>query len=45
AGKQMVLASGRDPRIILRIVAGEPVGTWFGNVLEQVSPDNQASNS
>ena len=45
AGKQMVLASGRDPRIILRIVAGEPVGTWFGSVLEQVSPDNQASNS
>ncbi|WLV77454.1 glutamate 5-kinase [Lacticaseibacillus parahuelsenbergensis] len=45
AGKQMVLASGRDPRIILRIVAGEPVGTWFGNVLEQVSSDNQASNS
>lgn len=45
AGKQMVLASGRDPRIILRIVAGEPVGTWFGSVLEQVSPDKQASNS
>ncbi|MEN2327536.1 glutamate 5-kinase [Lacticaseibacillus paracasei] len=30
AGKQMVLASGRDPRIVLQILAGDPVGTWFG---------------
>jgi glutamate 5-kinase len=27
--KQMVLASGADPRIILQIVEGAPVGTWF----------------
>ena len=30
AGKQMVLASGRDPRIVLQILAGDSVGTWFG---------------
>lgn len=30
AGKQMVLASGRDPRIVLQILTGDPVGTWFG---------------
>lgn len=28
-GKQMVLANGADPRIILQIVDGVPVGTWF----------------
>ncbi len=33
AGKHMVLTSGRDPRIILRVVAGESVGTWFGQNL------------
>lgn len=30
AGRQMVLCSGADPRVILKIVAGEAVGTWFG---------------
>lgn len=33
-GGQMVLANGADPRVILRILAGERIGTWFGaNVL------------
>ncbi|WP_461215450.1 glutamate 5-kinase [Lacticaseibacillus sp. GG6-2] len=32
AGKQMVLCSGADPRVILKVVAGEDVGTWFGRV-------------
>lgn len=27
--RQMVLASGKDPAIILDILAGKPVGTWF----------------
>ncbi|MFD1393516.1 glutamate 5-kinase [Lacticaseibacillus jixianensis] len=30
AGKQMVLCSGADPRIVLKVVAGADVGTWFG---------------
>lgn len=30
AGRQMVLCSGADPRVILRVVEGEDVGTWFG---------------
>ncbi|WP_225046546.1 glutamate 5-kinase [Lacticaseibacillus kribbianus] len=29
AGKQMVLCSGADPRVLLQVVAGEPIGTWF----------------
>ena len=37
AGKQMVLASGRDPRIILQILAGDPVGTWFGQPKQAAS--------
>lgn len=35
-GKQMVLANGADPRIVLQIVDGEPVGTWFHPVQEEV---------
>ncbi|GAK47476.1 glutamate 5-kinase [Secundilactobacillus oryzae JCM 18671] len=27
--RQMVLANGRDPRVIFNILDGEPVGTWF----------------
>ncbi|WP_179395833.1 glutamate 5-kinase [Lacticaseibacillus absianus] len=30
AGKQMVLCSGADPRVLLKVVAGAPIGTWFG---------------
>ncbi|WP_420806075.1 glutamate 5-kinase [Lacticaseibacillus sharpeae] len=30
-GGQMVLANGADPRIVLRILAGERLGTWFGH--------------
>ncbi|WP_127848686.1 glutamate 5-kinase [Lacticaseibacillus hulanensis] len=41
SGGQMVLASGADPRVILRILAGERIGTWFGeNVLEAVISGN-----
>lgn len=29
AGKQMVLCSGADPKILLQVLAGQPVGTWF----------------
>lgn len=38
AGKTMVLCAGRDPRIILKVVAGETVGTRFASqaVKEQV---------
>jgi glutamate 5-kinase len=36
-GGQMILANGADPRVILRILAGERIGTWFGeNVKEAV---------
>jgi len=44
AGKHMVLTSGRDPRIILRVVAGESVGTWFGAELEPVPSEIHATN-
>lgn len=37
AGKQMVLASGRDPRIVLQILAGDSVGTWFGQPKQAAS--------
>lgn len=30
AGKQVVIANGRTPQVLERIVAGEPVGTRFG---------------
>ncbi len=30
AGKQAVIANGRTPRVLERVVAGEPVGTRFG---------------
>ncbi|KRK71106.1 glutamate 5-kinase [Lacticaseibacillus nasuensis] len=29
AGKEMVLCSGADPRVVLQVVAGAAVGTWF----------------
>ncbi len=31
AGKEAVIANGRTPRVLERIVAGEPVGTRFGS--------------
>ena len=37
AGKQMVLVSGRDPRIVLQILAGDSVGTWFGQPKQAAS--------
>ena len=43
AGKQMVLASGRDPRIVLQILAGDPVGTWFGQPKQAASVVNWLS--
>jgi glutamate 5-kinase len=30
AGKQVVIANGRTPQVLERIVAGEPIGTRFG---------------
>lgn len=44
AGKQMVLASGRDPRIVLQILAGDSVGTWFGQP-KQAASVSQSFNS
>lgn len=35
AGKQMVLCSGQDPRLVLQVLAGEQVGTRFGQVKEE----------
>ncbi len=34
AGKQVVIANGRMPRVLERIVAGERVGTLFAAVSE-----------
>lgn len=31
-GDQMILANGSDPRILLQIMAGEEVGTWFSGL-------------
>ena len=36
AGKQVVIANGRTPRVLERIVAGESVGTRFARTAEQV---------
>ncbi|WP_125705105.1 glutamate 5-kinase [Lacticaseibacillus daqingensis] len=36
AGRQMVLCSGADPRVILKVLAGEPVGTWFKPTAKEV---------
>ncbi len=32
---QMILANGADPRIILRVLSGERVGTWFGSHVKE----------
>jgi glutamate 5-kinase len=36
AGKQVVIANGRTPQVLERIVAGEALGTHFAPVLERV---------
>jgi glutamate 5-kinase len=36
AGKQVVIANGRSPQVLERIVAGEAIGTRFAPVLERV---------
>jgi len=36
AGKQVIIANGRTPRVLERIVAGEPVGTLFAAAREAV---------
>lgn len=30
ADRQMVLCNGQDPRVILKVVNGQPIGTHFG---------------
>jgi glutamate 5-kinase len=37
AGKQVIIANGRTPRVLERIVAGEHVGTLFATVQEKVA--------
>ena len=36
AGKQVIIANGRTPRVLERIVAGEQVGTLFAAAREPV---------
>jgi glutamate 5-kinase len=36
AGKQVVIANGRTPQVLERVVAGEAIGTRFTPVVEQV---------
>ncbi len=37
AGKQVVIANGRTPHVLERIIAGEPLGTRFAPALEEAS--------
>jgi len=37
AGKQVIIANGRTPQVLERIVAGEVLGTRFAAVLEKVT--------
>jgi len=37
AGKQVVIANGRTPHVLERIIAGEPLGTRFAPALEEIS--------
>jgi len=37
AGKQVIIANGRTPRVLERIAAGEHVGTLFAPVQEKVA--------
>ena len=44
AGKQAVIANGRTPRVLERLVAGEAVGTHFGG-LAGPSPERRAEGA
>jgi len=37
AGKQVVIANGRTPHVLERIIAGEPLGTRFAPTLEEAA--------
>ena len=37
AGKQVIIANGRTPQVLERIVAGEAIGTRFASTLERIS--------
>ena len=37
AGMAAVIANGRTPQVLERIVAGDPVGTRFGRVADVLS--------
>lgn len=42
ADRQMVLCNGQDPRIILKVVNGEPIGTHFGrNTIKPLSANKE----
>jgi glutamate 5-kinase len=36
AGKQVIIANGRTPHVLERIVAGESVGTHFAPALQEL---------
>jgi glutamate 5-kinase len=37
AGKQVVIANGRTPQVLERIIAGEQLGTRFATALEETA--------
>jgi len=37
AGKQAVIANGRTPHVLERIIAGEPLGTRFAPAFEEAA--------
>ncbi|HEY5213685.1 MAG TPA: glutamate 5-kinase [Acidobacteriaceae bacterium] len=43
AGKQVVIANGRTPQVLERIIAGEAVGTHFAPMTERVGLDRAAT--
>jgi len=42
AGKQVIIANGRTPQVLVRIIAGEAVGTHFAPMTERVAPESFA---
>lgn len=42
AGKQVIIANGRTPQVLVRIIAGEAVGTHFAPMTERVAPERFA---